>query len=103
MGGRNFLEHFRETRQSRASLIITNTRRLSLFASVIASLFAVRMLVAPLPVVPLIPGSLVVVRTVLSMMLHQVTPVSTILTVIPIMVIAMITIIDSHLNARFLR
>src|ERR1700686_877395 len=78
-------------------------RRLSLFASVIASLFAIRMLVAPLPVVPLIPGSLVVVRTVLSMVLHQVTPVSMILTVIPIMIIAMITIIDSHLNAPFLR
>ena len=108
MGGRNFLEHVRlaydrETRPARVSLAITNSRRLSLFASVIASLFAIRMLVAPFPVVPLIPGSLVVVRTVLSMVLHQVTPVSMILTVIPIMVIAMITIIDSHLNAPLLR
>ena len=76
---------------------------LSLFVPVIASLFAIGMLVAPLPVVPLIPGSLVVVRTVLSMVLHQVTPVSMILTVIPIMIIAMITIIDAQLNARLLR
>ena len=71
------------------------TVRLSLFAPVIASLFAVGMLVAPSPVVPLFPSSLLVVRAVVSMVLLQVAPVCPILMIVPIMIIAMITIIDS--------
>jgi hypothetical protein len=79
------------------------TVRLSLFAPVIASLFAVGMLVAPSPVVPLFPSSLLVIRAVVSMVLLQVAPVCPILMIVPIMIIAMITIIDAQLNARLLR
>ena len=53
----------------------------------------------PLPIVPLIPGSLLVVRTITSMVLHQVAPVRMIFTIIPIMVVAMMRIIDSYLYA----
>src|ERR1700724_2355867 len=76
---------------------------LSLFVPVIASLFAIGMLVAPLPVVSLVSGSLVVVRAVISMAFLQVAPVCPIFAVIPIMIIAMVRIIDSQLNARILR
>jgi len=64
---------------------ITNTRPLSL----LASLFAIRMLVAPFPIISLVSGSLLVVRTITSMVLHQVAPVRSIFPVIPIMVVAM--------------
>ena len=54
---------------------------------------------APLPIVPLIPASLVVIRAVSLMALYQVAPVGMIFAVIPIVVVAMVTIIDSHLNS----
>jgi hypothetical protein len=63
------------------------------------SLFAVRMLVPPLPVIPLVSGSLLVVCTITSMMLYQVAPVRMIFAVIPIMVVAMVRIIDPYLYA----
>jgi hypothetical protein len=53
------------------------------------SLIVVRMLVAPLPIVPLIPGPLLVVSAISSMVLHQVAPVRMIFTIIPIMVVVM--------------
>ena len=74
---------------------ITNTRRLSLLASLLASLFAVRMLVAPLPIISLVSSPLLVVRPITSMVLHQVAPIRPIFPVIPIMVIAMMRVIDS--------
>ena len=67
------------------------------------ALIVVRMLVAPLPIVQLIPAALVVVCAVSSMVLYQVAPVGPILMVIPIMIVAMVAIIDSHLNAALLR
>ena|ERR1700730_7880240 len=76
---------------------------LSLFAPIIASLFAVGMLVTPFPIVSLVSGSLLVVRAVISMAFLQVAPVCPIFAVIPIMVVAMVRIIYSHLNARVLR
>jgi hypothetical protein len=60
------------------------------------------MLVAPLPIISLVSGPLLVVSTITSMVLHQVTPVSMIFTVVPIMVIAMVRIVHSYLYA-FLR
>jgi hypothetical protein len=89
----------RETRQSRVSLAVTNTRHLSVFVP----LFAVGMLVAPFPVVPLVSGSLLVIRAVSPMMLYEIPPIRMIFAVIPIMVIAMVRIIDSNLNAPLLR
>lgn len=65
-------------------------------------LIMVGMSMAPFPIVPLISRSLVVVCPVSSMVLYQVAPVSMIFAVIPIMVVVMVTIVDSHLYA-FLR
>src|ERR1700730_16470918 len=75
--------------------VITSPRHLSLFVS----LFVVRVLVPPLPVVSLISGPLLVICTITSMMLYQVTSVRVIFAVIPIMVIVMMRIIDSYLYA----
>jgi hypothetical protein len=55
--------------------------------------------VAPRPIVPLVSSSLVVVRAVSLMALYQVAPVGMIFAAIPIVVVAMVTIIDSHLNS----
>jgi hypothetical protein len=67
--------------------------------SLFASLIVVRMLVAPLPIVPLIPGTLLVVSTISSMVLHQVAPVRMIFTIIPVMVVVMMGIVYSYLYA----
>jgi hypothetical protein len=66
------------------------------------SLVAVRMIVAPLPVVPLVSGALLVVLAISLVLFRVVTPVSAILAVVPIMIIAMIAIIDPDLDAALL-
>jgi hypothetical protein len=55
--------------------------------------------VAPIPIVPLIPGTLLVISTISSMVLHQVAPVRMIFTIIPVMVVVMMRIVDSYLYA----
>jgi hypothetical protein len=75
------------------------TLGLSLFAPVIASLFAVGMLVTPLPVVSLVSGSLLVVRAIGPVSFHHIRPVRPIFMIVPIMIVAMARIIDPYLYA----
>jgi hypothetical protein len=66
-------------------------------------LIAVRMTVAPIPIVPLHCVVLPVVLTIRPVFCRQVTPVGAVLVVVPIVVITVVPIIDSHLDAAFLR
>jgi len=66
-------------------------------------LIAVRIVMAPVPVVPLNAIVLSLVFTIAPVLCREVTPVGAIFTVIPIMVIPMVTIIDADLNVAVLR
>ena len=72
---------------------------LSLFAPIIASLFAVGMLVTPLPVASLVSGSLLVVRAIGPVSFHHIRPVRPIFMIVPVMIVAMARIIDPYLYA----
>ena len=58
---------------------------------------------APIPVVPLRSVVLPVVLTIPPVLCRQVAPVGAVLVVVPVVVIAVVPIIDSHLDAAFLR
>jgi hypothetical protein len=60
------------------------------------------MTVAPIPIVFLHFVVLSVVRTIASVLFYQVTPVGVVFAVVPVMVIVMVPIVDSDLNAGFL-
>jgi hypothetical protein len=60
------------------------------------------MTVAPIPIVSLHFVVLPVVRTIASVLFYQVTPVSVVFAVVPVMVIAVVPIVDSDLNAALL-
>jgi len=60
------------------------------------------MSVAPIPVVPLRSIVLPVVFTITPVLFCQITPVSTVFAVVPVMVIAVVPIVDSNLDAVFL-
>jgi hypothetical protein len=62
-------------------------------------LIAVRMTVAPIPVVPLLSVVLPAVLTIRPVLCRQVTPVGAALVVVPVVVITVVPIIDSHLDA----
>jgi uncharacterized YccA/Bax inhibitor family protein len=66
-------------------------------------LIAVRMAVAPIPVVSLRSVVLPVVLTIPPVLCRQVTPVGAVFAVVPLVVITMVPIIDSDLDAAFLR
>jgi len=66
-------------------------------------LIAVWMTVAPIPVVPLHSVVLHLVLTIPPVSCRQVTPVGAVLVVVPVVVITVIPIVDSHLDAAFLR
>ena len=66
-------------------------------------LIVVRMTVAPIPVVPLDAVVLPVVLTITPVLCCQVTPVGALFVVIPVMVIAVVLIVDSDLHAGLLR
>jgi hypothetical protein len=68
-----------------------------------SSLIAVRMTVAPIPVVPLHAVVLPVVLTITPALCCQVTPVGALFVVVPVMVIAVVLIVDSDLHAGLLR
>jgi len=61
------------------------------------------MTVAPIPIVPLHSVVLPVVLTIGPVFCRQVTPVGAVLVVVPVVVITVVPIIDSHLDAAFLR
>jgi len=61
------------------------------------------MTVPPIPVVPLRSVVLPVVLNIGPVSFCQVTPVGAIFVVVPVMVITVIPIVDSHLNGGFLR
>jgi hypothetical protein len=86
-------------RRNTAALPFPPTVGLSLFAPVIASLFAVGMLVTPLPVVSLVSGSLLVVRAIGPVSFHHIRPVRPIFMIVPVMIVAMARIIDPYLYA----
>jgi hypothetical protein len=60
------------------------------------------MTVAPIPVVFLLSVVLPVVLAVAPVPFFQVTPVGMVFVVVPVMVIAVISIVDSHLDAGLL-
>jgi hypothetical protein len=66
-------------------------------------LVAVGMIVAPIPVVPLHSVVLPVVLTIPPVLRRQITPVGAVLVVLPVVIITVVPIIDSHLDAAFLR
>lgn len=66
-------------------------------------LIAVRIVMAPGPVVPLDAIVLPVVLAIAPVLCREVTPVSAILTVIPIVIIPMVPIIDADLDVTVLR
>jgi hypothetical protein len=68
-----------------------------------SSLIAVRMTVAPVPVVPLHSVVLPVVLTIAPVLCCQVTPVGVVFAIVPVMVIAVVSIVDPHLDAGLLR
>src|ERR1700691_1291839 len=57
------------------------------------------MTVAPIPVIPLRSAGLFGIHAIRPVLFHQVTAVGMVLAVIPVMVILMIPIVDSDLNA----
>ena len=61
------------------------------------------MSVAPIPVVLLHSIVLPVVLTITPVLFCQVTPVGAVFVVVPVVVITMVPIVDSHLDAAFLR
>jgi len=66
------------------------------------SLIAVRMAVAPIPVVPLLSVVLPVVLTITPVLFRQVTPVGAVFGVVPVMVITVVPIADSDLDTGLL-
>jgi hypothetical protein len=60
------------------------------------------MAVAPIPIVFLHFVVLSVVRTIASVLCYQVAPVSVVFAVVPVVVIAVVPIVDSDLNASLL-
>ena len=60
------------------------------------------MTVAPIPVMPLRSVVLSLVRTITPVLFHQVTSVRAVFVVVPVMVIAVVSIVDSHLDAGLL-
>jgi hypothetical protein len=60
------------------------------------------MTVAPIPVVPLGSVVLPVVFTITPMLFCQVTPVGAVFAIVPAMVIAVVPIVNSNLDAVFL-
>jgi hypothetical protein len=67
------------------------------------ALIAIRMSVAPSPIVPLLPGVLPVVFTVGAVLFFEITAVGAVFAVVPIVVIAMVPVVDAELDAGFLR
>ena len=66
------------------------------------SLIAVRMTVAPIPIVSLHSVVLPLVRAITPVPFHKVTSVGAVFAVVPVMVIAVVPIVDSHLDAGLL-
>jgi hypothetical protein len=58
--------------------------------------------VAPIPVMPLRSVVLPVVFTITPVLFCQVAPVGAVFVVVPVMVIAVVSIVDSHLDAGLL-
>ena len=58
---------------------------------------------APIPVVPLHPVVLPLVYTISPVLFSQVTPVGAVFVVVPVMVITVVPIVDSDLDAAVLR
>jgi hypothetical protein len=65
-------------------------------------LVAARMTVTPIPVGPLHSVVLPVVRTITPVLFCEVTPVGVLFVVVPVMVIAVVSIVDSNLDAGLL-
>jgi len=61
------------------------------------------MTVAPLPVMAVDSVVLALVATIASVLHYQVVPVGAVFTVVPVVVVAVIPIIDADLDASFLR
>jgi hypothetical protein len=59
--------------------------------------------VAPLPIIPLAPGVLLVVHTIGSALNHEIAPVRVVFAIVPVVVVTMVPVIDSKLHARILR
>jgi len=67
------------------------------------SLIVIRMAVAPVPVIPLILVFLSVVGAIILVPFRQVASVGMFFAVIPVMIIPMVSIVDSDMNADLLR
>jgi hypothetical protein len=65
-------------------------------------LIAVRMAVAPIPVVSLHSGVLPTVLTISSVLCDQVIPIRAVFVVVPVMVVMVVPIVDSHPDAAVL-
>ena len=61
------------------------------------------MTVAPIPVVPLRSVVLLVILTIAPVLSREVTPVGAVFVVVPVMVITVVPIVDSDLDAAVLR
>jgi hypothetical protein len=59
--------------------------------------------VAPIPIVPLHSVVLPLVRSITPMLFRQVTSVGAVFAIVPVMVIAVVSIVDSHLDTGLLR
>jgi hypothetical protein len=66
------------------------------------SLIAVRMTVAPIPVVPLYTVVLPAVLTITPVLCCQITPIGAVFVVVPVVVVVVVPIIDSDLDIGFL-
>ncbi len=64
----------------------------------ISSLIAIWMTVAPIPVVPLGSVVLSLILTIVPVPFYQVTPVSMVFAVIPVVIGVMVPVVDSNLN-----
>lgn len=83
---------------------LTSTRQEAQhIAPLLELLIVVGMFVAPIPVVSLFSGMLAVVLAIGSVPLGQVTTVSAVFVIVPIVVVAVIPIVDSDLDAGVLR
>jgi hypothetical protein len=60
------------------------------------------MAVAPIPVVSLNGVVLVVVLTIVPVLFRQITPVGAVFVVVPVMVVAVVSIVDSDLHTGLL-
>jgi hypothetical protein len=71
--------------------------------TLVSYLIAVWMAMAPVPVIALLSAALPVVFAIVSMLIREIASIGAILAVVPIVIVLVIPIIDSDLDAGLLR